>query len=93
MGTYSSRCRPGQFESPEDLEYGGKALEPQTKEFISQMQKIMPPFKDVVVFDVHTGLGDQGRLHLLTDGDNKSLHPELFSQIFKPETDQPCFKA
>ena len=82
---------PGQFERADDLEYGGEKPEPQTQALMNQMKKLMPKFKDVIALDVHTGLGDPGRLHLLTDGDEKSLHPELFSQAFKLEEDNEYY--
>jgi len=59
---------PGQFERPEHVEYGGKALEPQSRCFIDKMRELMPEFKDIIGLDLHTGLGDRGRLHLLAGG-------------------------
>lgn len=82
---------PGQFEDEKHFEYGGKSLEPQTKFLIEKIKSLMPDFKDVIAFDLHTGLGDRGRLHLLTDGDPRALNSELFSTIFKPDEDQDFY--
>ena len=82
---------PGQFERADDLEFGGLSTEPQTQALIDHMKKIMPKFKDVLALDIHTGLGDAGRLHLLTDGQEKALHPEMFNELFKPQEDQDIY--
>ncbi len=82
---------PGQFETPENLEYGGKKTESQTQALINRMKELMPAYKEVIALDLHTGLGDRGRLHLLTDGAGKSLNSRLFSKIFKPEQDKAFY--
>lgn len=82
---------PGQFERADDLEYGGQKPEPQTQALMDQMKKLMPQFKDIIALDVHTGLGDPGRLHLLTDGDDRSLHPELFPKVFRLAEDDEFY--
>lgn len=82
---------PGQFERHDDLEFGGKTHEPQTKAMIERMTQLIPDYKDIIAFDLHTGLGERGRLHLLTDGHPKSLHPELFGKIFKPKEDEAFY--
>jgi hypothetical protein len=82
---------PGQFRNPEDLEYGGKCLEPQSLNLIEMMRTVMGPFKDIIGFDLHTGLGDRGRLHLLTDGSNTGVDQGLFNELFKPKQDQNIY--
>lgn len=81
----------GQFEKEKDLEYGGQKLEPQTQALIEKMKELMPKFQDVIALDIHTGLGDRGRLHLLTDSSKRSLNPDLFSNIFKPAEDEELY--
>lgn len=63
---------PGQFERSENWEFGGHKAEPQTQLFIEKLSEIMPPFKKIIAFDLHTGLGDRNRLHLLMDEPGKS---------------------
>ena len=55
---------PGQFERADDLEFGGIKPEPQTEALINHMKKIMPSYKDVLALDIHTGLGDAGRVKI-----------------------------
>lgn len=78
---------PGQFQRPESLEFGGRALEPQTELLIAKMREIMPAYKDVLALDLHTGLGDRNRLHLLTSGDGRDLHPGMFGELFDAAAD------
>jgi hypothetical protein len=82
---------PGQFERPEDVEYGGHSLEPQTKALMAHIQQLMPQFQDVIALDLHTGLGDRGRLHLLTDGIENSFHSELANEILHTEADKEFY--
>ncbi len=83
---------PGQFERPEYVEYGGRGPEPQTAAFIAKMREILPPYRDVLGLDLHTGLGHRGRLHLLTGGAEIATHPELFAKIFHAEADREFYE-
>lgn len=82
---------PGQFARALDLEFGGQHLEPQSLHLIEKLKLIMPAYRDVVALDLHTGLGDRGRLHLLTSGDEEDLHPELFPELFHQVEDQAIY--
>lgn len=82
---------PGQFERPQDWEFGGFGPEPQTKAFTDKMAEIMPLYKKIVVFDLHTGLGDRNRLHLLMDEPGKSVDEKLFAELIKPEDDKEFY--
>ncbi|MGZ3691839.1 MAG: M14 family metallopeptidase [Pseudobdellovibrio sp.] len=92
MDQFTKATAPGQFVTPQDLEYGGKALEPQSLRLVERLKQLMPLYKDVISLDLHTGLGDQNRLHLLTSGSGKDLHPELFAELFKPESDKEFYE-
>lgn len=81
---------PGQYERADDLEYGGHGPEPQIARFIARMRELVPLFEDVLFFDVHTGLGDARRLHLLLDKPEE-MHPELFKQLFRTEEDHEVY--
>lgn len=83
---------PGQFDREDDHEYGGKKLEPQSEALIQKIKEIIPPYENIVVLDIHTGLGHRGRLHLLTDGEDQSAQGPLFSRIFKPEEDKKYYE-
>lgn len=82
---------PGQFERPQDWEFGGFGPEPQTKYFTDKMAELMPAYSKIIVFDLHTGLGDRNRLHLLIDEPGKSVDEKLFAQLIKPETDKEFY--
>ena len=82
---------PGQFERAEDWEYGGTKLEPQSSFFVEKLRELMKDFGDVIGFDLHTGLGDRGRLHLLTDLPGKSLDKNLFNEIIDPVSDSEFY--
>jgi len=81
----------GQFESPAGLEYGGRQAEVQIEKMIAALREIMPAFKDIVLLDLHTGLGERGRLHLLTGDVDGCVHQGLFSEIFKPGEDRKVY--
>lgn len=91
LDQFTKAVAPGQFDSPENLEYGGKALEPQTKLLIQKIQTLMPKYQDIVGLDLHTGLGDKNRLHLLTSGSGKDLHPDLFAKLFHEKEDKDIY--
>ncbi len=82
---------PGQFNTKEHLEYGGKQLEPQTRFLIDKMKTLFPLYKDILGLDLHTGLGDKNRLHLLTSGSTKELNPELFQKLFHQKEDSKYY--
>lgn len=82
---------PGQYESSEGLEFGGFRPEPQITAWIEYLRKIMPGYKDIFLFDIHTGLGERGRLHLLTGDPKMCLNTELFHKILDPASDQEIY--
>lgn len=92
MDQFTKATAPGQFINQQDLEFGGKALEPQSAKLVEKLKSLMPQFKDVVALDLHTGLGDQNRLHLLTSGSGKDLHPELFAKLFDTAADKAYYE-
>lgn len=91
MDKFTKITAPGQFDSPEYLEFGGAGPEPQTKKFIQLLQKLMPQFTTVVGLDLHTGLGHRGRLHLLDGGNEKVVNKELFKKLYDPNKDSKYY--
>lgn len=81
----------GQFSSVQGLEYGGAAPEPQTKELIQCLQRLIPDYDDILLFDLHTGLGHRGRLHILTGDVENSVDSALFEELFSPGADQDLY--
>jgi hypothetical protein len=92
MDQFTKATAPGQFVTPENVEFGGTGLEPQSLMFVDKLRKILPQYQDVVALDLHTGLGDVNRLHLLTSGSGRDLHPELFKKIFDTEADKKFYE-
>lgn len=92
MDEFTKATAPGQFIKPEDLEYGGHALEPQSLKLVQKLQEIMPQYRDVLALDLHTGLGAKNRLHLLTSGSGLDLNPELFAKLFDTAADQQYYE-
>lgn len=82
----------GQFHSKEGLEYGGKGPEPQIRQFIRCLEEIIPQYQDIILFDIHTGLGHRGQLHLLTGDVEGCVHPHLFNEIFNPQQDRDLYE-
>ena len=85
---FTKTVSPGQFKDEKYLEYGGRKLEPQSKYFVNLLKKIMPNFQDIIALDLHTGLGDCGRLHMLTGGEEKQLSRSLFNELFLTDEDE-----
>lgn len=81
----------GQFHDPKGLEYGGTAPEPQIASLIHLLKELIPQYGDIVHLDLHTGLGERGRLHLLVDGQAEALHPQLFAEILQPDLDKEVY--
>ena len=92
LDEFTKATAPGQYIRPDDLEFGGKQLEPQSLKLIEKLRELMPQFRDVIALDLHTGLGDRNRLHLLTSGSGADLHPELFAKLFDPLADQKIYE-
>ena len=54
----------GQYEYPEGLYFGGEDLEPQIKSLKPVFRDIMSRYQTVAAIDLHTGYGENGKMHL-----------------------------
>lgn len=81
----------GQFETHEGLEFGGHRPEPQVQALIDKLKQVAPQYRDLILFDLHTGLGDRGRLHLLRGDHDRGVNLELFQELFKTEDDKAIY--
>ena len=54
----------GQYEYPEGLYFGGEGLEPQFKSLKPIFSSIMNKYQTVASIDLHTGYGENGKMHL-----------------------------
>ncbi len=81
----------GQFRFPKGLEYGGTTWEPQVNDFIRYTREKFAPYREVAVFDLHTGLGDRYQLHLIPVDDPLSRDAILLDRLFKREQEQHLY--
>lgn len=82
---------PGQYWSPEDMEFGGFGVEPQSAFFIEHLNSLMKKFKNVIGLDVHTGLGEKNRLHMLASGHVTPMSATLFNDLYNPQLDHEIY--
>lgn len=82
----------GQYSSPSGLEFGGFGPEPQIAKLRDKLKELIPQFKDIVLFDLHTGLGHRARLHLLTGDTEGSVDPAFFKELFHVEVDRDVYE-
>jgi predicted deacylase len=89
----SQAISQGQFTNPRGLEYGGSEPTPQADYFRRRFETIAHPFAEIVLIDLHTGLGLEKRLHLLTGFDvAKCVHPETFQRLFRPYEESELYE-
>lgn len=81
----------GQYLSREGFEFGGFAPEPQIRALTWRLREIISRYRDVILLDLHTGLGDRARLHLLTGDPKACINPELFGELFEPAQDKALY--
>ena len=82
----------GQFESEKGLEFGGFGPEPQVRALTERLKELMPSYKDVILLDLHTGLGEKNCLHLLGDDSPGSIDPSLCNELFDPARDHKIYQ-
>lgn len=82
----------GQYSSPSGLEFGGFGPEPQIAKLRDKLKELIPQFKDIVLFDLHTGLGHRARLHLLTGDTERSVDEGFFKELFHVEADRDVYE-
>ncbi len=91
MDQFVKTAGSGQYASREGLEFGGFEPEPQIKALTWRLREIMAGYRDIVLLDLHTGLGDRARLHLLTGDPKACIHPGLFAELLDPNADRALY--
>lgn len=81
----------GQFERAQGLEYGGQDFEPQSVFLRELLRALVPEYRDILLLDLHTGLGERYQLHLMPGSRKGAVDPELFSELFDPERDRDVY--
>ncbi len=73
----------GQYEYPEGLYFGGRGLDPQIAALTPGLQETIRPYTRILTIDLHTGYGENGKMHLfpppVEDMDIKAEMEELFA--------------
>lgn len=82
----------GQFEFPSGLEFGGSYFEPQTEDLVRMLKGVTRNYKNVVLIDLHTGLGEKYELHLMPADGPASVDEMLFAKFFHVTQDRPIYK-
>jgi hypothetical protein len=91
--TLSQAISQGQFTNPKGLEFGGTEPTPQARYFRERFENLERPFEEIIMVDLHTGLGNRGRLHVLTGFDVKTcIHEQTFARLFQPEKEQHLYE-
>lgn len=91
MDQFIKTAAQGQYTSKAGLEFGGHAAEPQIHALNRRLREIIPHYRDVILLDLHTGLGERARLHLLTGDPKTCINKELFSEILDPHADRAIY--
>jgi predicted deacylase len=81
----------GQFSWPRGLEYGGAGPEPQVADFFAYLKRKAEPYEAVILFDVHTGLGQSYQLHLMPGDDSQSADPATLAALFDRAADADIY--
>lgn len=76
----------GQREEPRGLFYGGQAVEPQIEWLKNQLDGKLAGFREALLIDLHTGLGDRGSLHLMPSDEPATSGRELRERLFGKES-------
>ena len=72
----------GQYEYPQNIQYGGKAMEKGPKLLVDWLKTNFSPVKRVFAVDLHTGLGPSGHDTLLLSADESADKVEYLTNLF-----------
>ncbi|MEZ4814168.1 MAG: M14 family metallopeptidase [Bdellovibrionota bacterium] len=56
----------GQYSDPKGVYFGGQDFEPQVMWFSKILDEILPLYQELLLYDVHTGLGKEDQLQLIS---------------------------
>jgi hypothetical protein len=74
----------GQFRHPRGLEFGGRQREPQTEHYLKTLERILPSYRQLILLDLHTGLGERYELHMIPGDTPEATNPSLLDRLFGP---------
>lgn len=82
----------GQFKHSRGLEFGGQTWEPQIADLIETLKTHFVGYRNIVIFDLHTGLGDRYELHLIPVEDPLSRDAELVAKLFDIPSEKNLYR-
>lgn len=78
----------GQYSSPRGINFGGNSFEPQTLYMIDFFKRSATNYSEIFHIDIHTGLGDNGVLHIMTKKQMNAISKKRLEKVFlKSEND------
>ena len=81
----------GQYRHPKGLEFGGFKREPQVEHFTEIAREAMKGYEEIVLFDLHTGLGERYQLHVIPVDEPAARDAKLLAKFFDFEKDKDLF--
>lgn len=72
----------GQYKRPQGIYFGGEKPEPQVVWLEHYFKKNLQDYSDVLLLDIHTGLGDKGVLYLISGPSPSEDETRLMKQVF-----------
>jgi Protein of unknown function (DUF2817) len=72
----------GQYDFSEGVFFGGSTFEPHKAILEKELLEVATDYEALVLIDLHTGYGERGKLHILSNGNSASLD-SYTSQIFQ----------
>ncbi len=78
----------GQYTNEKGINYGGRSFETQTPALIKLLKRVTLLYKKIIHFDLHTGLGDRGVLHIMTSQNISKSSAKCLSSVFQTDIDK-----
>lgn len=69
----------GQYHYPEGIYFGGQAVQPECTAVQSLLTRYVPASRNIVLLDMHTGLGAKGINHLMPNAILPPAKPEVYA--------------
>jgi hypothetical protein len=92
INEFSRAAAGGQYQFANGIEFGGNEFTPQVEIMRGLLIRTAAPYRNLLFLDIHTGLGDRGRLHLITNQNIDSKDKELIAKILDPIQDVSIYK-
>lgn len=67
----------GQYEFPKGMYYGGQKQEPQIDSLKPILKEVCQAYENILAFDLHTGYGERGKMHLFPNPVDEELKLEM----------------